>query len=168
MLVASEVGLFSDTKFWVGAAFVIFVLLLVLKGVPVLAAKALDNRADAIRLELEKARRLREDAENLLSDYQRKSKEVEAESTKIIEKAQSVAETIQTEMHHKLQATLVRRKKQIEDKISRAEKQAVNDVRDLAVDKAIAASIHLFKGKLTADCAKKLVDKDITNLRDVI
>ncbi len=55
--------------FWVLVAFVAFVGLLMYYGVPALVAKALDARADAIRKELDDARKLREDAQALLARF---------------------------------------------------------------------------------------------------
>ena len=51
-----------------------FVGILVKMGVPALVTKALDDRADAVRKELDQARRLREEAQDLLADYQRKQR----------------------------------------------------------------------------------------------
>ena len=62
--------MFFLAEFWVAVAFVAFLLVLVYYKVPSLIAKALDDRAEAIRKELDEARRLREEAQNLLADYQ--------------------------------------------------------------------------------------------------
>lgn len=168
MLAAANAGLFADPKFWVGAAFTIFVLLLIAKGVPGLVTKALDDRAGSIRLELDKAKRLREDAENLLSDYQRKCKEAEAEVGRILERAKAEADAIQADSRKKLQETISRRSRLVEDKILSAEKRAISEVRNAAIDKAISASTHIFEGKLKGDRSDKLIDRSINRLRDKI
>ena len=72
-------------EFWVAVAFVVFLLILLYYKVPKLIAKSLDDRAEAIRKELDEARRLREEAQNLLADYQKKHRNVgqEAEPSSI-------------------------------------------------------------------------------------
>ncbi|HFB2047684.1 MAG: F0F1 ATP synthase subunit B [Hyphomicrobiaceae bacterium] len=168
MLAAANAGLFADPKFWVGAAFVIFVLLLMVKGVPSLIAQALDDRSNAIRSELDKAKRLREDAENLLADYQRKCKDVEVEVNRILERAKSEADALQADAHRKLQESIMRRTRIVEEKISSAEKKALSEVRSSAIDRAVSASTHIFKGKLKGDKSSKLLDQSIYGLRDKI
>ena len=60
-------------EFWVAVAFGVFVLILLYYKVPKLIAKSLDDRAEAIRKELDEARRLREEAQTLLADYQKQA-----------------------------------------------------------------------------------------------
>jgi hypothetical protein len=52
---------------------------------------ALDKRADQIRNELEEAKKLREEAQQLLAEYQRKRKEAEAEAESILSAAEKEA-----------------------------------------------------------------------------
>ena len=66
-----------DPRFWVLVAFLIFFALLLYYKVPAMIGKMLDDRADSIRKELDEARRLREDAQALLTDYQNKPKKAE-------------------------------------------------------------------------------------------
>jgi len=165
MLAAADVSLFSDTKFWVGAAFIIFVLFLVMKGVPALVAKALDDRADAIRKELDDARSLRVEAQDLLAEYQKKAQEAEAEAQSIIDQAKRDAEALAAQTRRDLQEMVARRAKQAEDKIARAEAQAIDEVRDVAIEKAIAASETIFKDKVVGSQASQLIDRSIQDLR---
>ena len=59
---------------------------------PKLIAKSLDDRAEAIRKELDEARRLREEAQNLLADYQKKHRNVGQEADAILDQARREAE----------------------------------------------------------------------------
>ena len=61
-----------EPEFWVAVSFFIFIGVLVYFGVHMKVASALDARALLIRKELEEARQLREEAEKVLADYQRK------------------------------------------------------------------------------------------------
>jgi F-type H+-transporting ATPase subunit b len=57
-----------------------------------------------------------------------------------------------------------RRMKLAEEKIARAEQDAVREVRGAAVDAAVGAAQKLIKEKLTPDLAKKLVSESIDKL----
>jgi F-type H+-transporting ATPase subunit b len=152
-------------EFWVGVSFVIFVLILVYYKVPALIAKSLDDRADAIRKELDEARRLREEAQALLSDYQNKHRNVGQEAESILEAARREAEEFAIETRASLKDTLERRTKQAEDKIARAEAQAVDEVRAAAIEMAIAAAEKILREKAAGTGGAALIDQSIRDLR---
>ena len=124
-----------------------FVLILLYYKVPSLIAKSLDERAEAIRKELDEARRLREEAQNLLADYQKKHRNVGQEAEAIVEQARREAEAFAHETRAALKDTLERRTKLAEDKIARAEAQAVDEVRAAAVEMALAAAEKILREK---------------------
>ena len=152
-------------EFWVLISFTLFVAVLVWKGVPGLIGKALDQRAVAIRTELDEARRLREEAQQLLADYQRKSREDEDEAKAIVETAKREAERLAAETRKALAEQVERRTKAAEEQIARAEAQAVSDVRAAAVDLAVKASESILKTKIAGDTSNSLTDAAIRDLK---
>ena len=64
-----------DQTFFAFVGLLIFLGIVVYLKVPGMMAKSLDDRADQIRNELAEAKRLREEAQHLLAEYQRKRKE---------------------------------------------------------------------------------------------
>jgi vacuolar-type H+-ATPase subunit H len=84
----------GDATFWALVALIIFLGIVVYMKVPGMIAKSLDDRADKISNELEEARKLREEAQALLAEYQKKRKEAEKEAAEIVEAAKREAETI--------------------------------------------------------------------------
>ena len=110
--------------------------MLVYYKVPALIGKALDDRAEVIRKELDEARRVREEAQVLLADYQRKHRTVGEEAEAIVAQARQEAEAFAQETRRNLKETLERRTKLAEEKIARAEGQAIDEVRAAAVDLA--------------------------------
>ena len=149
----------SDPTFWVAVSFFGFIGLLVYFKVPAMVAKTLDDRADAIRNELDEARKLREEARALLADYQRKQKEAEQTADDIVSQARKEAESVAAEMRQALQDSLEKRGKLAEEKIALAEVQAMGEVRAAAVDMAIAAAEKLIGDKLSAQDAERLIDQ---------
>jgi F-type H+-transporting ATPase subunit b len=152
-------------EFWVAIAFVLFLLILAYYKVPKLIAKALDDRAEAIRKDLDEARRLREEAQNLLADYQKKHRGVGQEADSVIELARREAEAFAHETRASLKETLERRTKLAEDKIARAEAQAIDEVRASAIDVATVAAEKILREKTSGAGGAALVDQSIRDLK---
>lgn len=152
-------------EFWVAIAFLVFLGVLAYYKVPALIGKALDERAGAIRKELDEARRLREEAQLLLADYQRKHRNAGQEAEAIVEQARREAEAFAAETRKSLAETVERRRKQAEEKIARAETQAMEDVRAAAVDMAIAAAEKILREKATGAGGSALIDESIKTLK---
>ncbi len=152
-------------EFWVFIAFVVFFAIILWKGVPAVIGKALDARAEAIRKDLEDARKLKDEAEKLLADYERRRKAAASEAEAIVAQAKSEATALATETRNSLKESLERRTKLAEDKIARAEAQAAADVRAAAVEAAISAAERLMGTKLDAAKAGSLVDQSIKDLK---
>jgi F-type H+-transporting ATPase subunit b len=152
-------------EFWVAVAFLAFLLILAYYKVPALIAKALDERAAGIRKELDEARRLREEAQALLADYQRKHRNAGQEAEAIVEQARREAEAFAAETRRSLAETVERRRKQAEDKIARAELQATEDVRAAAVDMAIAAAEKILRDKAAGAAGAALIDESIRSIK---
>ncbi|HRN85505.1 MAG TPA: F0F1 ATP synthase subunit B, partial [Hyphomicrobium sp.] len=104
-------------------------------------------------------------AQELLADYQRKAREAEDEAKSIVEQARREAEMLAAETRKQLAEQVERRTKAAEDKIARAEAQAVSDVRAAAVDLAVAASERILKSKISGDAAASLTDSAIRDLK---
>jgi F-type H+-transporting ATPase subunit b len=154
-----------ESEFWVAVSFFIFIGVLVYFGIHTKVVSALDARALLISKELEEARRLLEEAEKVLADYRRKLGDVETEVDNIIALAAKQAETLTAETRQSLKEYFDRRIKLAEEKIARAEMEAVRELRSDAVEIAIAAAQNLIAAKLTPDRAKKLVSESIKALK---
>ena len=152
-------------EFWVAVAFVAFLAILVYYKVPKLIAKALDDRADAIRKELDEARRLREEAQTLLADYQKRHRNVGQEAEAIVDQARRETEAFAQETRASLKDALERRTKLAEDKIARAEAQAVDEVRASAIDVAVAAAERILREKMAGSGGAALIDQSIRDLK---
>lgn len=129
-----------DATFFALVGLVLFLALVAYLKVPGMMAKSLDERADKIRDELAEAKRLREEAQHLLAEYQRKRKEAEAEAAAIVAAAEREAAALTAEAKQKTEEFVARRNALSEQKIKQAESEAVNAVRAAAVDLAIAAA----------------------------
>lgn len=157
--------MFFAPEFWVAVSFLVFVGILVKMGVPGMIGTALDDRATGIRNEIDQARRLREEAQDLLAEYQQKRKQAEDEAKAIIEQARKEADAMKAESARALKESLDRRSRLAEEKIARAEAQALGEVRAAAVEAAVTAAENVLKGRVQGDVGKGLVDDAIRDLK---
>lgn len=160
--IASE---FSNAKFWVAVALVLFLLLLTVMGVPKLLGGLLDKRAEEIKHEIEEAQRLREEAQALLASYERKQKEAEQEAEEIIEQAKKEAEMLKQETKKSMQELTERRTKLAEQKIAQAEASALKEVRTVAASVAIGAAETVLNETLVQSDKMGLIDASISDLK---
>ena len=153
----------ASAKFWVAVAFVIFMAIALYYGLrPVL--RSLDQRAERIRKEIQEAEQLREDAQQQLQESKRKQREAAQQAEEILEHAKAEAKTMRQQAEKEIQAQMERRERQTKDRIRQAEQQAVQEVRDRAVDIATAATADLLRNNLTEAKANELVDDAIKDL----
>ena len=156
----------ATPEFWVLVSFVLFIGLLLYLGIPGKVAAMLDERAARIASELEQARKLREEAQGLLADYERKRRDAEKEAKAIVAQAREEAEAFAVETRHKLTETIERRGRMAEEKIAQAEAQAVKEVRAAAAELAIAAATRIIADEVKGSKADQLVEASIENLKD--
>ena len=83
-----------EAEFWVAVAFVLFFVVLGYFGIHKKVLEALDHRSARIKAELDEARRLKDEAQKLFAEYQRKQGEAEKEAQGIIAGAQAEAERL--------------------------------------------------------------------------
>jgi F-type H+-transporting ATPase subunit b len=155
--------LLQDPVFWTAVAFVIFVVLMY-RPLKKALLGALDGRIEQIRAEVEEAQRLREEAQALLASYQRKQREAAQEAQEIVKQAREEAELHRKETEVAMADLLKRQEALAIAKIAQAEAAAVQEVRDIAVDLAIAATQKILAEKVTGDLSDKIVDKAIAEL----
>ena len=157
--------LINNPENWVVVAFLIFVGFTIYLGAPKAITQALDDRSKKIRDELDEARRLRQEAQSLLADYQKKARDAEDEAKAIIDQARREAEALAFETKKGLAESLDRRAKLAQDKIARAETQALAQVRSSAVDAAVAAAEHILRNKTSGTAGADLIDQSIKDLK---
>jgi len=154
-----------EPEFWVAISFFVFLAVVLYLGVHKKIASALDARAAGITKELDEAKRLRQDAEKVLADYRRKEGDAAKEAEAIIGLATKEAEILAAETRRSMKEHFERRMKLAEDKIARAEADALREVRAAAADAAVAAAQAVIAAKLTPEAADKLIGQGIDALK---
>jgi F-type H+-transporting ATPase subunit b len=152
----------ADAHFWEAVAFLLAVYLVWKKAGGAMTG-ALDRRAAKIRDELDEARRLREEAQATLANYQRKQRDALKEAEQIIAHARTDAERLGAQAARDLETAIERRQRLAEEKIAQAEQKALAEVRAAAVDVAVAASRRVLAEEMGRS-GGRLIDEAIDAL----
>jgi len=164
---SKDASMFSDPTFWVAVAFVLFAILVVWKVLP-MAMSGLDDYSAEIRKELDEARELREEAQNLLAEYKRKQATAMDDVDAILAQAASSAEGMKETSSASLATAMKRREEAAVLRIKQAELQATQEVRYQTVDVAVAALEQLLADKANGKAGTTLVDDAIKELPNSI
>jgi F-type H+-transporting ATPase subunit b len=146
-------------------ALLLFIGLLVYLKVPQQIAAALDSRSQAIAKELHEARKLREEAEKLLADYEAKRAGAETEAKAIVDAAKEQAAMVAEETRQSMMAAMARREKQAEDRIKSAETKAADEVRAAAAEAAIQAAERMIRERMNDQAQAGLVREGVGELQ---
>jgi F-type H+-transporting ATPase subunit b len=153
----------SHGTFWVFIAVVIFAILFGRKIlVPVLGA--LDQRAVTVRQSLEEASRLKVEAEALLADARKKRAEAIAEAKDILERAKEEAARTAAELTAEAEQRAKARERMVHERIEAAQASAVAEVRNTAIEVAIAATVDALRTGLSSAQDAALVDHAIADV----
>jgi F-type H+-transporting ATPase subunit b len=154
-----------EAEAWVAIAFVAFLGLLVYLGAHRRVFDGLDQRQARIKAELDEAVRLRQEAQALLAEFERKGREAEGEAAAMIAGATAEAERLAVEAKAKMEDFVARRTKMAEAKIAQAEAQALADVRSAAADAAVAAAEKILSNAAKGKVADDLLVRGIDDVR---
>ncbi len=153
----------QSAEFWVAVGTVIFVAG-IYRPVARAMGSALDARAAKIKATLDEAAKLCEDAQHLLAEYQRRQRDAVKETEEMLDRAREEAERLAAEAAAGLEAAIKRREQLARDKIAGAEAEALRQVRETAVDVAIAATRRLITERLDESRAGALIDSAVSEL----
>lgn len=149
---------------WVAIAMLVVFAVMIWKKVPAAIAKALDGRIATIRSQLDEAKSLREEAEALRAEYEKKAKAADQEAAAMIERAKVEAEAIVVRADADAAAMIERRTRMAEDKIAAEERAAIDGLRSAAATAAAKAAETLIVAHHGPDADAKLVSETIAEM----
>lgn len=154
-----------EAEFWVAVAFILFLLALVRLGAHRSVLGALDDRRTRVQAELDEARRLRAEAQAVLTEYKLRQNEAEQEALALIRSAEAEGERLQAEARAKVEEFVARRTKMAENKIAQAEAQALAEVRGAAAEAAVAAAEKILGDTVKGKVADTVIADGIRELQ---
>ncbi|MCH2038461.1 MAG: hypothetical protein MK137_07715 [Rickettsiales bacterium] len=156
-------AILQDTSHVVAIAFVVF-MALIIKLVGPFILRSLDSRSAKIEDELDEAKKLKEDAQALLSAYQKHQKNALAKADEIISKAEENAKSMVDFAHKELEIAINKRIEIAMKKVENLEAVALQEVREQAVEEAMQKVLGKIEGKIDASVADTLINSSISNV----
>ena len=150
-----------NATFWVAVSFFIFFGALIYLKVPQKVNDSLENKISEIKKELEEAEKLKKEAKDLLSEYERKIDKSKKDSKKIINDAKTRSEKIIIEKTEKFHQTLEEKKKNTKIKITQMKENALKEIKNISVKISMEAVESLIKNSINKDKLQILYNKNI-------
>ena len=144
-----------DATFWVAVSFLIFVGLIIYLKVPQKIDSALTENIKKIKDELDNAEKLKDEAKNILSEYETKVSKSKDEIANMLNEAKNLSDKNIIKINEEFYKTIDNRKKSAEEKIKQMKLQALKDVKNSAVVIAIKSVEKIIKNSID----KKKLDK---------
>jgi F-type H+-transporting ATPase subunit b len=154
-----------EAEFWVAVAFVIFGAIVWKVGGFTALTQSLDARGKRVQAELDEAKRLRQEAAQVLADYRQRREEAEREAEAIVASAREEAERVARETHERMTDFVTRRTAAAEAKIAQAEVQATAQVRAAAAEAAVRVSETLLREQVRGETAQELLAKSLSDVK---
>jgi len=144
-----------DATFWVAVSLFIFVGVLFYFKVPQKIFDSLDQNIKKIKKDLDDAEKLKDDAKNILSEYETKISKSKQEINILMKKAQEESEKNMIKINNEFHNIFENRKKLAEEKIKQMKTQTIKDLKNSSVDIAILSLEKIIKNSID----KKKLDK---------
>jgi len=157
-----------DATFWVAISFLIFCGGLVYLKVPQKVYSLLNDKIEEIKNEITEAEKLKEDARNLLSDYENKINNAQEDSLKMIEKAQKTSEKMIKEITEKYYKLTDNKKKSTEQKITQMKEEALKEIKNNSIKITFKAVEQLFKNSIDKQKLNNIYNKDIEQTKNIL
>lgn len=154
----------ANTTFWVGLAFAGFIGLILYFKAHSAIGKMLDERSASIAAQIEEAKNLRAEAENLLIEYQRKQRDAEREAADMVAQAKEDAQIMADQAKADLEALMRRRERGAAEKIAQAEANAIKEVKAAAVNIAVDAASSVLADAMKGKAGTTLVNDAIAEV----
>ncbi len=151
---------------WVAVGFLVFIVL-IWRKVGAALGTMLDERSAKIRVELQEAEALRNEAMAELKNYQRLHHEAADEVKVILNAAETTAAHIRKIAEENAIVAIKRREQQATAKIKAAEANVIKELRDRASSLAITTATEIINAKLDEQASLALVDKAVLEIKNL-
>ena len=157
-----------DATFWVAVSFVLFVGVLLYFKVPQKIFTSLDESINKIKKDIEEAEKLKEEAKNILSDYEARLDKSKVEIDLMIKNAKKESETNIIQTNDQFHKIFENRKKMAEEKIKQMKLQATKDIKNYSVKVAIIALEKIIKNSIDKKKLDKIYDSSVNEAKKIL
>ena len=157
-----------DATFWVAVSFFIFIGLLLYFKIPQKVDRSLIENINKIKSDLENAEKLKDEAKNILSDYETKVSKSKEEVKNLIENTNIQAEKNLIKTNDEFHKIIENRKKISEEKIKQMKKQAIKEVRNYSIEIAVQSVEKIIKNSIDKKKLDKIYISSIEETKNIL
>ena len=133
--------------------------------VPQKINNSLTDNINKINKELKEAEQLKEEAKNLLSNYENKIDKSKKETKEIIDSAKKESEKAIIEKTKKFHQIIEVRKKSAEQKIIQMKENALKDIKNISIKISIQAAENLIKNSIDKHKLENFYTKSLEQVK---
>ena len=153
-----------DATFWVAISFVIFCLIIIYKRIPQVINNLLDNKINEIKSEIDNAKNLKNESEQLLLKYKRKIEEAHTEGGKIINSEKKETEIFIKVSENKFEQLIANKKKSLEQKLDQMRIKAIKDIQNISNKIALEAVKKIISNSTNDEKMKAVNQKNLEKI----
>lgn len=154
---------YQSAEFWVAMSFVVVVLGLA-RPIGKIVYSLLKRRGEMIAEHIKEVATLKEDAQKLLAQYEKKYRDAELEAQEILNRSEKEISFIKKENMAKLEKDMAIKEKDAKMRLVAAQDKAVQELSSKAALLTIAAVKTALKDNLTESEQDKLIDASIDKI----
>ena len=158
-----DTSFLSALIFWSVVSFGILLVLLYKYAFPVIL-NVLETREKRIRDNIEQAERIREEAEQLLAEYQSKLAAAQQEAHTLLEQARQRAQQLLEENEKRLDRETEKMLQEAKQEIERERLNAIKELREQVVDLVLQATEKILRRDITDQDHRRLVQEALTKI----
>lgn len=158
-----DFNILNDATLWVGISFLIFILL-IFRPIKKQVLDNLDKKIIELKSDLEESKKLKNDAELLYEEHERKQEEniKKIENLKLSTKKE--IESIKNRIQKDIESSIKRKKENFEQMTSQMELKMIDQLKSEILKKTIVFTETRIKRNLGNKHNKKLIDESLQKL----
>lgn len=153
-----------DATFWVAISFVIFCLIIVYKKIPQVINNLLDNKINEIKSEIDNAKNLKNESEQLLKKYKKKIEDAHMEKNQILNSEKKETEIFIQESENKFEQLIFNKKKSLEQKLDQMKVKAIKDMQNISNKIALEAVKKIISNSANDEKMKVINQKNLEKI----
>ena len=158
-----ETNILDDATLWVAISFIIFIIL-VFKPLKKMMLTSLDNKILELKSQLEESKKLKEDAEKLFAEQNKKYEETLIKIKKLNEDAIYESKIIKKKIEEDIKNTLLRKDKGFKQLSAQMELKVREDLKNEIIKKTLHYTEFKIKKKLKKSHNSKLISESLSKL----
>ena len=154
-----------DATFWVAISFFIFIGILVYLKIPQKINIVINGKINETKKELEEAEKLKDEAKNLLSDYESTLNQASDETAAIINSAKKESEKNLISSTEKFYQLIDNRKKILNQKIIQMKEEAIKEIKNTSISVMVQSVEKILKNSIDKKKLDRLYDQNLNQAK---